>query len=86
MSRDAANKALGLFDELFPLPSAGWFTNFQGTKIIKLFPCPFRGVGALLRLARASTEDYGLSASSEHLYRVSNLVRWPNSGAKLLGY
>jgi len=40
MPVEAANKGLELFDELFPI-DGGWFMDLQGTRIIKLFPCPF---------------------------------------------
>jgi len=84
MPLDAVNRALELFDDLFPV-DGGWFTEVQGTKIIKLFPCPFRGIGAAMRLSQVESEDYDSFKSTQYPYCHVNLSRWHNSAAKLLG-
>lgn len=80
----AANRALELFDKLFPT-DGGWYLDLQGTKIIKLFPCPFRGIGAALRLSQVGSEGYQAFYAPGHQYRPRNLIRWHNSAAALLG-
>ena len=86
MPLDAANRALELFDDLFPL-DGGWFTEVQGTgtKIIKLFPSPFRGIGAVMRLSEAASGSYNSFKSTKYPYLHVNLSRWNDSAAKLLG-
>ena len=84
MPLDAASRALELFDDLFPV-DGGWFTDLQGTKIVKLFPCPFRGIGAAMRLSQAAPGSYNSFKSSKYPYLHVNLSRWNNSAAKLLG-
>jgi hypothetical protein len=84
MPLDAANRALELFGDLFPV-EGGWFTEVQGTRIIKLFPIPFRGIGAVMRLHQADSESYNSFKSTKYLYLHVNLSRWNNSAAKLLG-
>ncbi len=83
MPLESAKEALLLFDELFPMDS-GWFTEVQGTKILKLFPCTFRGIGAYLRLRRDGADDYKIFASPKYPFLVDNLVRWKNAAVTLL--
>ncbi|MBI2868050.1 MAG: hypothetical protein HYX97_06920 [Chloroflexi bacterium] len=83
MPVESAKQALLLFDKLFPLDSS-WFVELQGVKILKLFPCTFRGVGSYLRLCRTKADDYQVFRSPKTPYLATNLSRWHNTGAELL--
>ena len=84
MGLDDANQALGLFDVLFPIPGSTWYAEFQGTRILKLFPCPFRGIGAFMRLAMAEADDYRAFKTPAHPYLAVNLQKWHNAAAGAL--
>ena len=86
MTPKAVDAAMGIFDSLFPIPD-GWFINIQGTKLLKLFPCQFRGIGARYRCARlGASEPKEAFGSLPYQYLVSNLARWNNSAVALLQY
>ena len=86
MTTEAVDAAMNIFDDLFPI-SDGWFQDLQGTKILKLFPCHFRGLGVNYRRvkmrATSLEEAFG---SLPYRYLVNNLARWNNSTVELLEY
>ena len=86
MTVDAVDAALELYDVLFPV-GGGWFQDLQGTRMLKLFPCQFRGIGAHYRYRRQGAnslrEAFG---GSPHRYLVRNLGTWINSTVSLLQY
>ena len=86
MSPTAVDAAMGIFDSLFPIPG-GWFFSLQGTKLLKLFPCQFRGIGARYRCERLGASDpIEAFGAMPYQHMVNNLVRWNNSTAALLRF
>ncbi len=86
MTVSAASSAMGIYDILFPIQN-GWFYSGQGSKILKLFPCQFRGIGAYYRREMRGAADMREAFGSlpyQHL--VSNLAQWNNSAVSLLQY
>ena len=81
MSLQSLGKGIAVYDLLFPTPG-GWWTNLPGAQIVKLFPTPFRGIGAQLRRMNAGSENYDPFRSQPILHK--NLVIWNNSGHRLL--
>lgn len=84
MGLDESNEALALFDTLFPIPGSSWYAEFQGSRILKLFPCPFRGIGAYKRLRMSGADDYRAFETPTHPFHAVNLQRWHNSAAQTL--
>ena len=86
METKEVEQALGIYDMLFPM-SGGWFTEMQGTKILKLFPGAFRGIGVNLRMRRNGhskvAETFG---GSTHQFMFNNVVSWNNAAVELLTY
>lgn len=85
MTVDSVDAAISLYRTLFPI-LGGWFNEFQGTKILKLFPCPFRGIGAHYRSERMDDYQSETSGSSKYPYLRENLGKWINSAICLLNY
>lgn len=83
MPVESAKAGLLLFDKLFPIDN-GWFYEYQGTKVLKLFPCTFRGIGAYLRLRRINAKEYKVFESPEFHYLAPNMLKWHNAAAELL--
>ena len=82
----SVDSAMDLYDDLFPI-ERGWFHEFQGTRVLKLFPCQFRGIGVFYRRLRMGAESLGEAYGSlPHQYLVNNLTRWNNSTVELLQY
>ncbi len=77
---------LGLYDVLFPM-ERGWWAEFQGTRVLKLFPGAFRGIGVKLRMSRRGAgtvaEAFG---EYPHQFLTSNLGGWNNAAVRLLDY
>ena len=86
MTTAAVDEAIAIYDTLFPTPG-GWFHDLQGTRILKLFPCQFRGIGARYRCELLGVdhprEAFG---SMPYTYLVRNLSGWNNSTVELLTY
>ena len=91
MTATAVDEAMSIYDTLFPI-QGGWFQELQGCKILKLFPCQFRGIGARYRCARLDTSDLDTSDLNDafgempYPYLTSNLIDWNNSMVELLQY
>ena len=86
MTVAAVEGAFAVYNTLFPM-SDGWLYESQGTKIMKLFPCQFRGVGARYRQGRMEAEHLEEAfGSSPHQYLLPNLIQWKNSTVALLQY
>ncbi len=86
MTTSAASSAMKLYDILFPI-ATGWFQDIQGTKILKLFPAPFRGIGVHYRLERQNTRDLQEAfGPPRYRYLMKNLSQWNNSTVDLLQY
>ena len=86
MTVAAVDAAMAVYDTLFPIEN-GWFTTFEGTKILKLFPCQFRGIGVRYRSVRRGYDDPNDAFSpSPYYHMVNNLIRWQNSTVELLRY
>ena len=85
MTVDSVNAAMSLYMTLFPIQE-GWFNEIQGAKILKLFPCPFRGIGAHYRRKRMDDYQSATSGSSKYRYLGTNLSRWIASAICLLNY
>ena len=85
LSVKSVNAMLGLYDTLFPTPK-GWFFESNGTKILKLFPCQFRGIGARYRFQRMgiNNEDDLEQAFGSDSFLPKDLIRWNNSAVALL--
>ena len=84
MSVEAADKALHLYDILFPFDKR-WFTDSNGTNKLKLFPCQFRGLGVYYRCKNLGFELPGDAyGPSPHLHLVTDLRRWYQSTVKLI--
>ncbi len=86
MTATAVDEAISIYDTLFPIPG-GWFQELQGSKILKLFPCQFRGIGARYRCERLGTSDFNDAfGTMPYQYLTSDLARWNNSTVELLQY
>ena len=86
MTTAAVDAAITIYDTLFPI-QGGWFQDIQGARILKLFPCPFRGIGARYRMLRLDEDDPRKAfGSMPYLHLVTNLIRWNNATAELLRY
>ena len=71
MPLGSLDKGLRVYEELFPY-SNGWWTDLPGTRILKLFPAPFRGIGAQMRRMSAGAENYDPFRSNPILHRNLN--------------
>ena len=86
MTTKAVDSAMCIYDSLFPI-SGGWFQEIQGTRILKLFPCQFRGLGVDYRCKRLGENDLGKAFGSlPYEFLLDNLGRWKNSTVNLLKY
>ena len=86
MTVDAVDAALEIYDVLFPV-DGGWFQDIQGTRMLKLFPCQFRGIGAHYRYRRQGASSLReVFGELPHRYLVRNLGTWINSTVSLLQY
>lgn len=86
LTTQSANAMLELFDLLFPIPG-GWFYEGQGTSMLKLFPCQFRGVGVHLRQRRAKVDNVrDLVDTMPYQYLAPNLARWKNAMIDMLNF
>ena len=86
MSAKAVDDAIAIYDTLFPMPG-GWFQKMQGTNILKLFPCQFRGIGGRYRCGRLGVSDpKDAFGTMPYQYLISNLISWNNATVALLRY
>ena len=86
MTTMAVDSAMTIYDTLFPI-AGGWFQEIEGTKILKLFPCQFRGLGARYRGARLDADDWKeVYNRLPYRYLSNNVSRWNNSAVELLQY
>lgn len=86
MTNQALEASFAVYDTLFRIPN-GWFITNQGTKSLKLFPCPFKGVGAQYRLKKSGHATFNDAIGvSAHQYLMRNLVLWNNSAVELLHF
>ena len=86
MTAQFVDAAMNIYDTLFPMEN-GWFYETNGTKFLKLFPCPFRGIGTRYRCELLGTSDPNDAFNSmPYRYLITNLIRWNNSTVELLQY
>ena len=78
--------AMSVYDVLFPMTKS-WFQETQGVKMLKLFPCQFRGIGARYRCLRLGATDLNEAfGSMSYQYLIGNMNRWNNAAVDLLEY
>lgn len=86
MGAQYVDSALKVYETLFPL-EGGWFYDANGTNIIKLFPCPFRGIGLRLRSEQMGTSDPTIAfKSAQYKYFLTNAIKWNNATFDLLRF
>jgi len=82
------HNALLAYDLLFPRSEDGWFQIIPNTniQILKLFPIPFRGIGANLRRFYYSEkhEFQELQNMLSGRYTYSELIKWNNLTVEVL--
>jgi hypothetical protein len=76
-------KALGAYDTMFPTAN-GWLGCAGPTKCmtVKMFPAPFRGLGAWQRRVRYEADDYGKLGYADHT--STDLKKWNNAAVEIL--
>ena len=80
------DEMIGIYDTLFPV-NGGWWSEFEGTKILNLFPGSFRGIGVNFRMKREGSRNIqDVFGDLPYTYLTTNLSKWNNSSVKLLKY
>ena len=83
---ETVDKALEMYDILFPM-EGGWFRELQGTKILKLFPGAFRGIGVNLRMRKENhTKLAQTFGKYPYQFLLNNVSVWNNAAVELLEY
>ena len=86
MTAQAVDSVIDIYNMLFPI-SSEWFYEYQGAKVLKLFPCQFRGLGARYRGVRLNADDWKeVFSSLPYRHLLNNVIRWNNSAVGLLQY
>lgn len=85
---DQIDRAFEVYEIIFPM-SGGWFNKLSTSNIrfIKMFPVPFKAIGANYRKVFYTPKTEGFSDLGQLLtgqYTTSDLVKWNNLGYHLL--
>jgi hypothetical protein len=81
-------RAFEVYEILFPMAD-GWFTKLSTSniKFLKMFPVPFRAIGANYRKVTYTPNTEGFTELGKSLtgqYTVNDLINWNNHGYHLL--